>query len=84
MGHQVLESFQQIKYFFIIGRKKGILLYFLRVAQSGSAPGLGPGGREFEPLHGDQFEAEYGSGHPLGLISQEPQVRILPLQPVLG
>ena len=30
-----------------------------------------------------KFVAEYGSGHPLGLISQESQVRILPLQPVL-
>ena len=28
------------------------------------------------------FNAEYGSGHPLGLISQESQVRILPLQPI--
>ena len=30
-----------------------------------------------------KFIAEYGSGHPLGLISQESQVRILPLQPFL-
>jgi hypothetical protein len=25
------------------------------IAQSGSAPGLGPGGREFEPLYSDQY-----------------------------
>ena len=26
------------------------------VAQPGSAPGLGPGGRRFEPSHSDHFE----------------------------
>ena len=38
--------------------------------------------RGFDSLHRDQYDAEYGSGHPLGLISQESQVRILPLQPI--
>ena len=54
------------------------------LAQSGSASGLGPEGREFESLITDQSIAEYGSGHPSGLISRESQVRILPLQPFTG
>ena len=37
---------------------------------------------QFDSVVGHQYVAEYGSGHPLGLISQEPQVRILPLQPI--
>ena len=32
--------------------------------------------------HGAPDIAEYGSGHPLGLISQESGVRIPPLQPI--
>jgi hypothetical protein len=38
---------------------------------------------EFDSPTHRQVIAEYGSGHPLGLISQESQVQILPLQPVL-
>jgi hypothetical protein len=38
--------------------------------------------RGFDSLHRDQYVAEYGSGHPLGLISQESGVRIPPLQPI--
>ena len=37
---------------------------------------------QFDSVNGHQTIAEYGSGHPLGLISRESQVRILPLQPL--
>ena len=39
---------------------------------------------EFESRLGHQIDAVYGSGHPLGLISQESLVRIQPPQPNYG
>ncbi len=63
------------------------MIHFQRgVAQLGSAPGLGPGGREFEsrrPDHQRQsrihwFCARSSSGQSTGLLSRGLQVRVLP------
>ena len=51
LGHQI----------FILGagvRIPVVVPVYRSVAQSGSAPGLGPGGREFEPHHSDQLNEE--------------------------
>ena len=53
------------------------------VAQSGSAPGLGPGGREFESRRPDQISARSSIGWSIGLLSRGLQVRFLPGAPAL-
>lgn len=53
------------------------------VAQSGSAPGLGPGGREFESRRPDQISARSSIGWSIGLLSRRLQVRFLPGAPTL-
>ncbi len=51
--------------------------YIRSVAQSGSAPGLGPGGPRFESLYSDQYDAVYGRGlsvqsHKLRIAGSNP------------
>ena len=50
----------------MVVQRKRYPVVFPSIAQSGSASGLGPEGREFEPLHSDQFMgAAVGCGSPL-------------------
>ena len=52
------------------------------VAQLGSAPGLGPGGREFESRRPDH-RARSSIGWSTGLLSRGLQVRFLPGAPTV-
>ncbi len=55
------------------------------MAQSGSAPALGAGSREFESLYPDQSRCACSStGQSIGLLSRGLKVRVLPGAPMVG